>query len=233
MLLRYPVLANGACSLVRPAEVVGVAPGPVDQPSHHVMGEGGGEHLGSSAPDEVRRFPPCRESVMTMTRPAGGLWSGRQARLTTNASRAIYGTIVATALIGAVSAHENNPGRIALAVLVTLLVFWLAHVYSGMLEHGLRQQHAAPAALRATMADEFAMVEAPVLSIVILLLGWLGWLGDRLAINLALANGVVQLFLWGVAVARRWGRPRLAALVAGLVNAGFGMVIVLLEALLH
>src|SRR6266516_501583 len=157
----------------------------------------------------------------------GGLWSGRQARLTANASRAIYGTIVATALIAATSAHEDNPGRIGLTVLVTLLVFWLAHVYSAFLEHGLRQEQLAAAHLRATMAGEFAMVEAPGLSVAILFVGALSWVDDRLAINVALANGIVQLFLWGAAVARRLGRAWPAALVAGLVNAGFGVVIVL------
>jgi hypothetical protein len=171
--------------------------------------------------------------MTTVTRPAGGPWSGRRERLTANASRAIYGTIVATALIAALGAQGTGPGRIALTITTTLLVFWLAHVYSGILEHGLKYRRLHARLVRTTMAEEFVMVEAPGLSVALLLVGAAGWIDSRLAINLALANGVVQLSLWGFTVARRSGRSWPAAVVAGLVNAGFGVAIVLLEALLH
>src|SRR5437762_8401301 len=159
--------------------------------------------------------------------------SRRRARLLANPSRAIYGTIVATALIAATSAHDSDPARLAAAVVLTLLVFWLAHVYAQVLEHGLRQRHLHAHLVRSTMSEEFAMVEAPGLSVVILLIGAAGWIGPQLAVNLALANGIVQLTLWGVAVARQLGRTWPVAVVAGLVNAGFGIVVVTLKALLH
>jgi hypothetical protein len=53
------------------------------------------------------------------------------------------------------------------------------------------------------MSNELAMIEAPALSIVFLLLGAGGLLGDQLAVNLALANGVAQLLFWGIVAARR------------------------------
>jgi hypothetical protein len=162
-----------------------------------------------------------------------GLWSRRQARLTANPSRAINGTIVATALIAATSVHEDRPGRIALVTVVTLLVFWLAHVYAEVLEHGLHRRPARPGIVRETMAGEFALVEGPAVSVLVLLLGAVGWLGGGFAINLALANGVVQLMLWGITVARQAGRSWPASVVAGLVSASLGGIVILLEALLH
>jgi hypothetical protein len=44
---------------------------------------------------------------------------------------------------------------------------------------------------------------------------------------------VLQLFGWGIDVGRRRGGAWPAALLAGLVNGAFGLVIVVLEVLLH
>jgi hypothetical protein len=58
-------------------------------------------------------------------------------------------------------------------------------------------------------------------------------LGERLAVRLALWNGVAQLVGWGIEVGRRLGRSWPAAALGGLVNGVLGVVIVLLEVLLH
>jgi hypothetical protein len=154
----------------------------------------------------------------------------RRDRLAANPSGAIYGTILATAVIAAAANHGEPPGRIAAATGGTLLVFWLAHVYSELLARGGRFRWTA---VRAAMADELPMVEAPLPSIVFLVLGAVGLLGDRLAVNLALANGVAQLLGWGALAGRRAGWSWFATLATGLVYAAFGVVIVLLKALLH
>src|SRR5262249_1406301 len=85
-----------------------------------------------------------------------------------------------------------------------------------ILQRGLHDQRHHADVIRMTMVEEFAMVEAPGLSILILALGAVSWIDDRLAINLALANGVAQLLLWGIVVARQLGlswsaTPRSAA----------------------
>src|SRR4051812_35929725 len=100
-----------------------------------------------------------------------GASTRRLARLAANPSGAVYGTIVATAVIAAAGAHAEHAGRIAVVTVVTLLVFWLAHVYSEVLEHRLRGQRWWFATVREVMTDELAMIEAPALSIVLLLLG--------------------------------------------------------------
>jgi hypothetical protein len=154
----------------------------------------------------------------------------RRDRLAANPSGAIYGTILATAVIAAAASHGEPPGRIAAATAGTLLVFWLAHVYSELLARGGRFRWAA---VRGTMAEELPMVEAPLPSIGFLLLSAVGLVGDRLAINLALANGVAQLFGWGALAGRRLGWSWFATVGTGLVHAAFGAVIILLKALIH
>jgi hypothetical protein len=157
----------------------------------------------------------------------------RLAIIAANPRGAVYGTIVATALIAATAAGGKSPGLILAATVATLLVFWLAHVYADFLDHGLRHASSDWKVLVSVMGQELAMLAAPALSILFLLLGALGLLDEGLAVRLALWNGVVQLVGWGVDVGRRRGRAWPAALLVGLINGAFGLVIIALEVLLH
>ena len=169
---------------------------------------------------------------MRASRKAGAPRWRRGAVIAANPRGAIYGTIVATAVIAA-TAHNERPGLILAATVVTLLVFWLAHVYAEVLAHGLRQARLELNVVPATMTRELSMLAAPALSVLFLLLGALGVLGEGLAVRLALWNGVAQLVGWGIDVGRRLGRSWPAALLGGVVNGVLGVVIVLLEVLLH
>jgi hypothetical protein len=152
---------------------------------------------------------------------------------TPDVASAIYGTITANAVIAATAGHLP-PGRTLLITVATLAVFWLAHVYAQALAHHLKgMTRLSWTAIAAAMSEERPMLEAPAASLLVLLLGVVGLLGERAAVRIALWVGVVQLVAWGIAYARRqrWGWP--AALVAGAVNGTFGLVIVALEVLLH
>jgi hypothetical protein len=144
---------------------------------------------------------------------------------------AIYGTIVTTAVIGAAG---SKPAQTVLELAVgTLLVFWLAHVYAEALAHHLQGARLHWSAITRAMAAERPMLEAPTLSLLVLLFGSIGLLNDRAAVVLALWIGIAQLVGWGIAYARSqgWGWPM--ALAAGLVNGVFGLAVVILEVLLH
>jgi hypothetical protein len=159
-------------------------------------------------------------------------WRGL-AIVAANPRGAIYGTIVATALIAATAAGGKSPELILVATVATLLVFWLAHVYADVLDHGLRHGRADLKVLGSIMVQELSMLAAPAPSILFLLLGAVGLFGERLAVLLALWNGVVQLVGWGIDVGRRRGQAWPAALLTGLINGAFGLVIVVLEVALH
>jgi hypothetical protein len=58
-------------------------------------------------------------------------------------------------------------------------------------------------------------------------------LEERQAVRLALWLGVVELVTWAVLYARRQHWPWLTALTAGAVNGLFGVVIVVLEVVVH
>jgi hypothetical protein len=157
----------------------------------------------------------------------------RLARLAANPAGAIYGTIVAASVVAAAGGHDAQAGAIALTTVLTLLIFWLAHLYAHVLESRLRDERSQLTTVRTVVVEELAMIEAPAPSIVFLLLGAAGVYSSGLAVNLALGNAVVQLLLWGMLVARRLGRSWPATVVAGVVDASFGLAIIALKALLH
>jgi hypothetical protein len=163
---------------------------------------------------------------------AGRPWR-RLAIVAANPRGAIYGTIVASAVIAAAAAGGKSPDLILTATVATLLVFWLAHVYAHFLDHEVRHDRTRWKVLASIMGQEVSMLAAPALSILFLLLGALGLLDEPLAVRLALWTGVVQLFGWGIEVGRRRGQSWPAALLAGLIHGTFGLAIVILEVLLH
>jgi hypothetical protein len=101
--------------------------------------------------------------------------SRRLARiLAANPRAAIYGTIVASAVIATTAGGHQSAELTLEATLATLVVFWLAHVYAYFLGHGLRHARSNLRLLASIMVQELSMLVAPALSILFLLLGALG-----------------------------------------------------------
>ncbi|HEX2498137.1 MAG TPA: hypothetical protein VHO00_05005 [Actinomycetes bacterium] len=168
---------------------------------------------------------------MTGPAPRRSLLARWRAETRPDDAAAIYGTIVTTAVIGA--AGSKSAQTVLELAVGTLLVFWLAHVYAMALAHHLQGVRLNWSAISHAMLEERPMLEAPVPSLLVLLLGAIGLLEDRPAVVVALLVGVAQLVGWGIAYARSqdWGWPM--ALAAGLVNGMFGLAVVILEVLLH
>ena len=146
---------------------------------------------------------------------------------------AIYGTIVAMAVIAGTAADPGH-GKALWLTVATLFVFWLAHVYAQTLSHHLRGARRLEwPAVKAAMVEEWPLLEGPVPLLVVLALGELHVLEGRQAVRLALWFGVAELVTWGVLYARRQRWNWLPALVAGAVNGLLGVLIVLLEVFIH
>jgi hypothetical protein len=185
-----------------------------------------------TSPGDAGERAQYRNRMQDSARAGTPRWH-RLAIVAANPRGAIYGTIVATAVIAASAAGGKSPELILVATVATLVVFWLAHVYADVLDHGLRHGRAELKVLVSTMGQELSMLAAPAPSVLLLLLGAIGLLDERLAILLALWNGVAQLVGWGIDVGRRRGQAWPAALLTGLINGAFGLVIVALEVSLH
>jgi hypothetical protein len=145
----------------------------------------------------------------------------------------IYGTILVLAVIVAgAKAFEHEAGHIAGLVAVTVVVFWLAHVYADALAHAVAyDEHLSLADLRRIAHREASMVEAAVPSLVALLLGAFGILSTKLSVWVAFGLGLVVLCAQGITFARveRMGRLGTVAVVAA--NLGLGVALVGLKLL--
>ena len=143
---------------------------------------------------------------------------------------AIYGSIVATALIGALNGANVAAREIWLSVLTTMVVFWLAHTWAAITGERIHERHMLSAKrIRALGAEEWPMVEAGFGPLAALALGWIGVLSDSTAARTAMAVGIIQLFFWGFVLGRRVYNTRRGAVMAGLGNGALGLVLVLLE----
>jgi hypothetical protein len=115
-----------------------------------------------------------------------------------------------------------------------LFVFWVAHVYAQALSHHLRGATRLDwMIVRTAMAEEWPLIEGPLPLLVVLALGRIGVLEERTSIRVALWLGVANLFIWGIAYARRRQWRWHTAVTAGAVNGLLGLLIVLLEVVVH
>jgi hypothetical protein len=147
----------------------------------------------------------------------------------------IYGTVLTIALITAYSAEEDlDPLLIAVAVVVTVGVFWLAHSHADLLA---RRYFAGRPLRRSEIVEQlretFPMVQASLPPVLGLVAGGVGLLDDEGSVYLALGIGVAELAGWGVATGRKeqLGALRTGALIG--LNVGLGLTMVGLKLLIH
>lgn len=147
----------------------------------------------------------------------------------------VYGTIVVLGVLAAGSHTEVDPWRLVSAVLGTVLILWVAHVYSHAMAETIVTGHRLD---RAELMDvarrELWIPLAAVGPVAALALGGVGVLREGTAVGLAFGLGLANLFVQGLRYASVEHLGWLAKLVAVVVNVSFGLLIVALEvALTH
>jgi hypothetical protein len=159
----------------------------------------------------------------------------RPLRLPANAARAIYGQILVTSMVGALSEDSDIDAEyILVSVVATMVVFWLAHVYAAAMARGLETaQHVGWTEIRRLAAEEWPLVQATFPTAIVLALGAIGVISTETAVDLAIAVGVVALFAWGLAIGRASRSSWAAALLGAAISAAFGLVVVGLKGLVH
>ena len=148
----------------------------------------------------------------------------------TDYAGAIYGSIIATAFVGALHQAHVSARDITIDVAASMLVFWLAHTWAAVAGERIHTGHRLSLhRVRALARAEWPIVEAGFGPVVALALGWMGVLEPDTAAKLAIAIGVIQLFAWGLVLGRRVYHRWLSAVIAGLANGAIGLVLVALE----
>jgi hypothetical protein len=147
---------------------------------------------------------------------------------------AVYGSILVTALIAVLNHEHATASALVGDVAATVGVFWLAHVWSGMVGErviaGRRFDWRRAARIA---AEEWPMVESAGPPLLALVLAWVGLWDVDTGTTIALVIGVGHLVGWGVVIGRRTYETWFASIVTGLVDGALGVGIVLLETLIH
>jgi hypothetical protein len=183
----------------------------------------GSARLASRTTDEHDKIAPMRRSDA-----AKHLLFGSAAGI----AGTIYGTIVVMATVAAGSeAGDTDAGHLAGIVAVTVLVLWIAHVYSHALAESVHAGRPLDRGELGRLAKrEFAIPLAAVVPVAALTLASFGILREQTAVWLALGVGVAALAVQGARYAAVERLNRRGRLVAVAINVLLGLAIVGLEA---
>ncbi|MEV8549825.1 hypothetical protein AB0L04_08310 [Streptomyces glaucescens] len=174
----------------------------------------------------------------TRTRATTGRAAARGARRAERRARAdytggVYGSMLAASVvIGAGSLGSFPRTELVLLLLLTGLVFWVAHVHAQLFGARLARQALDRGVVLHVCRDEWPIVKAAVPPAAAVAVSPLLGLDVRGAAWLALCVAVAGQVGWSVAAARRAGAsPRLMAATAS-VNLLLGLLIILFKIVL-
>ena len=149
-------------------------------------------------------------------------------------SAAIYGSILAAALVAALDVNEVSPREMTMTLLSTTLVFAVAHAWSEVVGERIAFGHGASLRrLVELIRREWPLVEAGFVPGAALALAWAGLWSASVGASIALALAVLQLVGWGILVGLRSYDHWPAALLVGIVNGFFGLILVALKIAVH
>jgi hypothetical protein len=166
---------------------------------------------------------------------AAGRWRPRVVRTSGSVTEAIYGLILATSVIAVSREYDSsNAGLIGVTVLVTGVVFWLAHVYARVLARAVNQHRMLNRSeVRDVLRHDWPLVEVTVPLVLILALGVLDVVPDKAAILAATLAALAELTAAGAYAARKSGAGVRGTVVSAVIAVALGSAIVLLKALVH
>ena len=171
------------------------------------------------AEGEIDRRPTVRRELERLV-----LGQGREVAAT------LYGTVVVMATLTDAYATEKHPLKLAVIVLSTSLVIWVAHLHAEGLARSIAEQRPLTLAdTRHIARRDLGIVLAAAPPALALVLGAAGVVEETTAVWLALGLGVSTLLAEGIRYARLERLGVAQALVPVSVNVGLGLVIVALK----
>jgi hypothetical protein len=148
----------------------------------------------------------------------------------------VYGVILVSGMIVASGSHGESSWSVFWTVIVTVIVFWAAHLYAGTVaHHGLDHDRVVGLgeAFRSAFRRSLGLLASALIPAFILLLGATQAIPDALALWAALWSGVVVLAVLGFIAFRRRGASLPMQFVGALATAGFGIAMIVAKSLIH
>jgi hypothetical protein len=156
------------------------------------------------------------------------------ARLVTEES--IYGNLLVSGMIVVQRVHEATSWATFVGVIGTVVVVWAAHLYAGTVarySEGKGDETTLGNALRRSFRNSLGFLIAASLPSIALLLGAFQAVSDDVAVWTALWLGVLILGVVGYEAAAVRGASVPMRIFGSLATAMFGIVMIVLEAVLH
>ncbi len=146
----------------------------------------------------------------------------------------VYGTIIVMSVLAAgAKPYEHKLWRLVVLAGVSVIVLWLAHVYSHGLGESLKMgRRVTIAELSSIARREDSVVAAAILPLAAIALGAAGVLPERSSVQLALWLGMVALTAQGIRYAQLERLSRSATFVTIGLNLAIGLGLVALEVLI-
>jgi len=144
---------------------------------------------------------------------------------------AVYGVILYSVLIAGISDENSSALQVLVLSLISLLIFWSAHVFAGTVAgHG---EHRLRSALWHSLTHSSGMLYASILPSLALVAGALHWLSADDAVSLALLLAMIVLGLLGYRSFAQRKSPVIVRVLGGLGTAFFGLLVIILNILVH
>jgi hypothetical protein len=151
-----------------------------------------------------------------------------------NPAGAVYGTITVGALLAAESAQRETYPRTLGAVVIALLLYWLAHSYASFAARRmLLGERLNIRGLAWTMAHELSILIGAAVPLVALLIWWAAGAKLTSGVDAAIWTSAAMIVILELAVglrARLHGRELLAQAALGAV---LGLLVIALKLVLH
>lgn len=177
--------------------------------------------------EEERHAQPKREGPVD--RRAGedplGLIRGGEGMLT--------GTVVCAAVIAYGAGHVGSTAELTIAILGTVLVYWLAHLHARTLGASVTHGHHPLVALRVALVETWPIAGASVLPIIVLLLAEVAGASLRTAAWIALIATIGLLTAYSYLAGVRSGLSTWGKVGSAAAGAGLGILVALLKVALH
>jgi hypothetical protein len=159
----------------------------------------------------------------------GGPASAGASQAARRRAAGIYGTVITAAVLA--SAGSRLPTTaLAVAVLVTLIVYWIAELYSEILGEQAAHAHLPTwARIRDGMASTWTMVSAAYIPVLALIVGRLFGASPTASANIALAVAVLLLVFHGWSAGRAAELHGLQLLIVTMIGGGLGIVMIILK----
>ena len=141
----------------------------------------------------------------------------------------IYGAIITAAIIAA-SSGKLSTAALVIAVVVTLLVYWVAEEYAEVLGEQAEGGHLPTwASIRGMLTSTWPMVSASYAPLLALVVARLAGASALTAANIGLGLAIVLLTIHGWSASRAAGLRGRQLLLSTSIAAALGVVMILLK----